>query len=109
VGSYGIYASTVKSCSARDCGNGAIAGDQVYDCRGQCPGNGFGISAYIIVQNCYGTSDGSGYGIAANELATGCLGSSVSGTGLSAFVANGCIGATSTGTGLSTTHNVNSY
>jgi hypothetical protein len=108
VGSYGIFASIIKSCSALDCGGNAIYGDQDSDCRGQSSGSGDGIVAVYTAQSCNGISS-SGYGLLTGYVASGCSGYSSSGTGLSAFIANGCVGNTSTGTALSTTHNVNSY
>jgi hypothetical protein len=107
VGSNGIVASTIKQSSAIDCGNNAIYGDQVSDCRGQCTGNGYGVYA-TTAQNSYGFSDGSGTGLFA-ATATGCGGGSATGTGLSAYIANGCTGSSGFGTGLNITHNLNSF
>jgi hypothetical protein len=122
VGSYGIYASTIKESIAIDCGNFAIDGDQVSGCWGQSSGSGVGVGGYSV-QNCEGWSV-SGNGISANTAlnyygvsngtgstgngvqvytAENCDGFSYSGTGVDAgFVAIGCIGFTqSGGTGLS--------
>jgi len=124
VGFYGIYASTIKQSSAIDCGNSAITGDQVSDCRGESSGSygiyvitalncfgssysGTGVSA-ITAQNCYGISS-IGTGLYASKTATGCYGASTSGTGLNAFIANSCSGSSTSGTGLSVTHNLNSF
>ena len=110
VGVYGIWASTIKSSVAIDCGNHAMIGDQVSDCRGQCSGSGYGLNT-LTAQNCYGYSNGSGgaYGVYAVDIATGCSGVCSGGTGLYAFIANGCRGRTSIGTALTTSHNVNSF
>ena len=112
VGGYGIYASTIKNSVALDCGNQAISGDQVSDCRGQSSYNGQGINAYTA-NNCYGYStsgDGidaytanncygfstNGNGIAVNFTANNCYGISVSGSaGLSAGSAQNCYGSNS--------------
>ena len=125
VGSDGISASIIKSCSAMDCGLMAIYGYEVSDSRGQsssdyglyartaqnCYGasrSGYGLYA-ITALNCYGYSYGSSYGLYASGTATGCYGYSYTGTGLYAFIANVCHGETGSGTALSTHHNVNSY
>ncbi len=126
VGSFGIYASSVKGSWAADCGSHAIYGFQVSDSYGQSSG-GAGVYATATALNCYGYSSGSGngvnakiaqnchghsssgYGVYATATASGCYGFSPSGTGLHAFIANVCVGETATGTALSTTHNVNSY
>jgi hypothetical protein len=105
-GSYGIYASTVKNCSALDCGASAINGDQVSDCRGQCSGGGFGLSANTAL-NCYGQS-GSGFGLSANT-ALNCYGQSSSGTGLSTTTAQNCYGYSSSSDGLDATTAQNCY
>ena len=97
IGGYGIWASTVKGCGAADCGNTAIQGDQVSDCRGASVGSGFGIYAINTAQNCYGTNSGSGYGIAAST-AQNCSGySSGGGNGLYASTAQNCYGYCSGG------------
>ena len=125
-GTYGIAASTIKSSSAIDCGNTAIAGVQITDCHGESSGGGFGVSA-STAQNCFGIGQGSGFGVGATTAlnchgqsssgiglsidgtASGCSGYSSSGTGLLAFMANSCRGQTSTGTALIVTHNANSF
>jgi len=121
VGGYGILASTIKNCSAFDCGNTAIAGDEVSDCRGQSSGVGDGVDGTtaqnccgtstsadgidsITVQNCYGASSGSGDGLYAASTASGSFGYSINGVGLRAFIANSC-----SGTSLSVVHNLNCY
>ena len=118
IGSYGIVASTVKSCGVADCGYNAIFGDQVSDCRGAATGIGTGISAFTALncsgvasgsgtglysftaQNCYGESS-VGYGIDVNT-AQNCYGiCDGSGYGLYAtYTASGCFGYSITGTGL---------
>ena len=120
VGGYGILASTIKSCSAFDCGNTAIVADEVSDSRGQSSGVGDGVDGTTaqnccgtstsgkgvsanIAQNCYGTS-GSAYGLSTVYIASGCYGYSANGTGLGAFIANSCSGSS-----LNVTHNVNSF
>ena len=99
VGSSGIVASTVKSSVALDCGNDAIHGIQVSDCRGQST-SGIGVSA-STAQNCYGSS-GSGTGISANT-AQNCEGSSNGGGGtygLYAITALNSYGSSGSGSGL---------
>jgi hypothetical protein len=97
VGGYGIYASTIKSSSAIDCGSHAIDGDQVADCRGIST-SGFGLYA-TTAQNCYGYSSG-GSGLSAST-AQNCYGqSSTSGTGLYATTAQNCSGFSTSGHGL---------
>jgi hypothetical protein len=120
VGTTGIAASTVKSCSAVDCGTIAINGDQVSDSRGESTGSSTGLNA-VMAQNCYGSSNSgfglvassalnctglsvSNYGLSSSGSASGCRGYSTSGTGLNAFIANCC-----TGSSLSVTHNLNSF
>jgi len=121
IGSYGIYASTIKQSVAVDCGNLALGGDQVSGCWGQCSGSGIGVSGYTVQNcdgwsysgdgisantalNCYGVSNGTGStgnGLRA-YTAENCDGFSYSGNGVNAgFVAVGCVGSTqSGGTGL---------
>jgi hypothetical protein len=116
VGSYGIFANTIRGCVALDCGDTAIAGQQVSDSRGHSPGGSYGLYAYtaqncygsssggdglyaITAQNCYGSSSG-GDGLYAGSTAIGCYGSSVSGDGLYAITAQNCYGTSSSGTGL---------
>jgi hypothetical protein len=103
MGGTGIYASTIKNCSAIDCGNTAIIGDQVSDCRGQSTGGSDGIIANYTAQNCYGTSS-SGYGLYAGETALNCYGTSSSNYGLFANeTALNCYGyCGGSGTGLDT-------
>jgi hypothetical protein len=117
VGSYGIYASTVKQSSAIDCGSSAIIGNQVSDCRGQST-SGVGVFATTAL-NCYGYS-GSNYGVDANttlncygasgsydglyaaNCALNCYGTSSSFYGVyAAYIAIGCYGSSTSGTGLS--------
>jgi hypothetical protein len=97
-GNYGIVASTVKGSVAIDCGNYAIEGDQVADCRGIVYNGGYGISATTAL-NCYGGS-GSGTGLNAN-VAQNCYGNSSDGTGLSATTAQNCNGWSWSGNGFS--------
>ena len=117
VGSYGILASTIKSCVAVDCGNAAIFGDQVSDSRGASVAD-FGVYASATALNCFGSSSsstglyastaqncdgyssGSSTGLSA-ETAQNCHGYSYSGTGLYAYyLASGCFGYSYSGTGL---------
>ena len=101
VGSYGIIASTIKSCTAIDCGDTAISGDQVFGSRGQSSASGDGITAYTIARDCYGYSI-SGHGLFDFGAAQNCYGhSSGSGTGLYAETALNCEGSSSSGEGLS--------
>lgn len=116
VGGYGIYASTVKSSVAVDCGSSGIWSDQVSDSRGECVGTGIGIYTTAAL-NCYGSGNSNsginavnaqncrGVSISSHGLyaahAQNCDGSSTSGFGLYAYeVAIGCSGDSSTGTGL---------
>ena len=122
IGNIGLSASTVKGCGAADCGNYAIYGDLVSDCRGaavgngygvyattaqnsdgQCSGNGYGVYA-ITALNCHGNSDGSGDGIYA-YTAQNCYGYNGSnGTALFAVCAQNCYGFNNAnGTGLHAT------
>ena len=108
MGSYGILASTIKSCVAVDCGDSAVFGIQVSDSYGQSPGSGYGLFATMALncygsssnfsglfaytaQNCYGSSSSSGYGLFA-YTAQNCWGFSGSSVGLSAFTAQNCLG-----------------
>ena len=106
VGSYGIYASTIKQSSAIDCGGNAIVGDQASDCRGESTGS-YGISA-TTAQNCYGYSSASGYGVNATT-ALNCYGYSSSGTGVYATTAQNCYGSSSSGYGVSASTAQNCY
>jgi hypothetical protein len=121
VGNYGIFASTIKQSMAIDCGGGfgAIYGDQVSDCRGQCSGAGSGVYA-ATAQNCYGSSSygdgvyattalncsgyssgGGGDGVYAGNTAENCSGSSSSGDGVYAgSCALNCYGSSSSGDGV---------
>ncbi|HSY43285.1 MAG TPA: right-handed parallel beta-helix repeat-containing protein, partial [Candidatus Acidoferrum sp.] len=80
MGSYGIYAHSVTSSTALNCGGTAIDGD--------------------IVNNCQGSSSGSGYGIYATYVATGCYGQSVTGTGIYAYNAAFCTAYRPSGTAI---------
>ncbi len=108
VGSYGIFATTIKNSTASDCGLPAIYGSQVSDCRGQSS-NDYGISANTA-QNCYGySSSSSAIGLSANT-AQNCYGySSSSGIGLNAYTAQNCYGYSSSGTALSAQTALNCY
>ena len=97
MGGVGILASTVKSSVAVDCGNIAIAGDQVSDCRGKTTGIFPGVNA-TTANNCVGSSV-SGNGLNATT-ANNCVGSSTGGIGLNASTASNCVGSSSSGTGL---------
>ena len=91
VGSYGIFANTIRGCVALDCGGHAISGQQVSDSRGESVGSGTGLSADTAL-NCYGSSS-SGTGLYAYRTAIGCYGSSSSGPrGLYARNAAFCVG-----------------
>ena len=116
IGNYGILANTVKNSQALDCGNTAIYGNQVSDCRGECVNGFFGVSA-VIAQNCYGASSSSYglyattaqncQGVSSNSVglfasnAQNCYGYSANLYGLSASMAQGCFGLSINGTGLS--------
>ena len=116
-GSKGIVAATIKGSVATDCGQSAISGDQVTDCRGYCTGSSYGIlttsaqNCYgisingnglraLTAQNCYGQSTG-GIGLFVYSNAQNCYGQSSSSTGLYASdSAIGCSGSSTSGTGL---------
>jgi hypothetical protein len=107
VGSYGIFASTIKQSAAMDCGSSAIYGDQVSDCRGESSGSGNGLNA-TIAQNCYGSSGGGGYGVS-STTALNCYGSSgSSGIGVYANIAQNCY-ASGGSYGVSSTTALNCY
>ena len=88
VGGFGILASTVKGSSAMDCGETAIFGLAVADCRGESGGYA-GIQGRTV-QNCYGSSI-SDIGLSATT-AQNCYGSSSSDVGISATTAQNCNG-----------------
>ncbi len=119
VGGNGILAATIKAAVAKDCGNTAINGDQVADCRGESSGSGDGLFAGKTALECYGASS-SGYGLRATT-AQNCYGTSSSGsypglyantalncygnnsssyTGLHAITAQNCYGISGSGYGL---------
>lgn len=102
VGGFGIRASTIKNCSAMDCGSSAIYGDVVSDCRGIAATSGSGVLADTAL-NCYGSSAG-GYGVYAIATAIGCYGISTNGTaGLYAQTASTCVGHRAGGTAIQAT------
>jgi hypothetical protein len=106
-GSYGISASTIKQSVAIDCGDGAIIGKEVSDCRGEA-NDGTGVSATTAL-NCYGNSYGNGNGISATT-ALNCYGNSGSGIGISATTAQNCCGnSDGSGIGISATIAQNCY
>ena len=95
VGGIGIHASTIKSSVAIECGDAAIYGGQVSDCRGKSTGLGYGVYA-TTANNCTGISD-SGTGLYATT-ANNCTGTTTSGIyGLSTGIANNCTGTTTSG------------
>ena len=97
VGSYGIWASTVTQSSAIDCGNSAIQGDQVSDCRGQTSGLANGVFAFTAL-NCYGSS--SSFVGVWTTTALNCYGTSSSGYGVEAYTALNCYGSSSSSDGF---------
>jgi hypothetical protein len=109
-GVFGVYSQTANNCSGSSSGSSGagIYAATANNCNGSSSGTGSGISG-TTANNCYGSNTGSGYGINVTGVATGCTGYSVSGTGVSAFIASVCHGTTSSGTAISATHNVNSY
>ena len=123
VGSYGIVADTVKNSSATDCGNNAIDGNQVSDCRGQTSFMGYGIYAFTA-QNCYGLAGVGGGGVyagcAQNCYANGgvglvattalnCTAYGTIGLGLNATVAQNCFAYSMGSPGLNATMAQNCY
>jgi hypothetical protein len=122
VGQYGIFASTVRSCLAVDCGLTAIFANQVSDSDGQssasngiiartahnCHGSAQGISTGIDVmtaQNCYGYSSNS-YGIRADS-ALNCYGRSSTYYGIYATTAQNCHGYSDSFYGVYASANAN--
>ena len=97
-GNYGIVASIIKASVAKDCGDSAISGSQVADCRGESTGSSYGVIANTAL-NCYGYSS-SGFGLYAATTAQNCQGNSGSGTGLHATTAQNCYGTSINGDGL---------
>ena len=106
VGGFGILGSTINSCSAFDCGNTAIYGDEVSDCRGQSSGVGDGVEGTIAL-NCYGTSIGS-HGVTATT-AQNCYGSSSTSWGVDAITALNCYGVSTSDDGIDSTTAQNCY
>jgi hypothetical protein len=107
VGNYGIVASIIKASVAKDCGDSAISGSQVADCRGESTGSSYGVIANTAL-NCYGYSSSS-YGLYAATTAQNCQGNSGTGIGLHATTAQNCYGASSSGLGLDATTAQNCY
>jgi hypothetical protein len=102
-GSFGIAASTIKGSVATDCGETAIYGDQVADCRGISVAGGYGVSASATALNCYGQSSTS-YGIyVSGGTAQNCYGTSSNGEGLYAIIAQNCYCYSASGVGLQAT------
>ena len=99
VGSYGIYASTIKGCAAVDCGGYAIIGDQVSDSHGESVGSFDGLFAFYTAQNCLGSSS-AGTGLHA-ATALNCFGTSTTGAGVSANSAQNCYGSSGSSPGIS--------
>ena len=97
VGHFGIWASTVEDSTAADCGNNAIIGNQVSNCRGESL-NGIGISSDVGALNCYGQS-GSSAGLSGNTVQN-CWGVSTNSVGLGATTAQNSYGFSYGGTGL---------
>jgi hypothetical protein len=106
VGSYGIYAATVKQSSAIDCGAVAISGGQVSDCKG-ASSNSDGVNA-TSAQNCYGSSGGSGAGINA-DIALNCRGYSSTDNGIYATSAQNCYGYSGANAGVNAYSAQNCY
>jgi hypothetical protein len=106
-GTYGIYASTIKNSIAMDCGNSAIYGDLVSDCRGICTGTGYGVAA-TTVMNSYGWCSGN-IGLWANT-AQNCYGqSAAAAAGVYAINAQNCTGFSNTGDGIYADTALNCY
>jgi hypothetical protein len=105
-GSYGILANTIKSSLALDCGNTAIYGNQISDCRGECVNGFFGVNA-VNAQNCSAASSSS-YGLYANS-AQNCYGSSTNSVGLYATSAQNCFGYSISSYGISASLAQNCY
>lgn len=103
-GNYGIYAETIKSSSARDCGGVAIYGTQVSDCHAESIGSNWGLYAGYTAQNCYGSSTGSD-GIHAQQMARDCYGVSTAAGfyGIYTDQAINCYGVNYNGIGLRAT------
>lgn len=108
VGSFGIYASTIKQSSATDCGGNAIYGDEVSNCHGQSSGTGDGVYASGSAEACYGNSS-SGSGIYSVGSAHNCYGNSSGNYGVSAAAAQNCYGSSSSYIGVGATTAQNCY
>jgi hypothetical protein len=128
VGSAGIFASSIKTSCAIDCGSYGIYGYQVSDCRGESTGSsgngvyanssalncyGYNVNGNAVVAtsalNCYGVSSGSGAGIIATT-AQNCYGYSNNGTGVDAYsMALNCYAHGSNGSGLHADLALNCY
>ncbi|HEX3625448.1 MAG TPA: hypothetical protein VH280_08485 [Verrucomicrobiae bacterium] len=109
VGSYGIFASTIKQSSAMDCGGTAIYANVVSDCQGQSSSFGEGIIGNYVVANSFGYCAGSGAGIIAQTAQT-CYGEcNGSGDGITATDAQNCYGYSNTGVGIQSSMALNCY
>jgi hypothetical protein len=100
----GIFAGTIRDCSADTTGDSAIVGDIVVNCSGETvntanPGAS-GIAGASVVDNCRGTAL-TGFGVQGIITVSNSRGTSTDGIGLSATTASHCYGSSSTGTGLS--------
>lgn len=112
IGGIGILATSVKDSEAIDCGDHAISGIHVINCRGTSVGsstygiyaqtalNCYGSSHYVgiqadAVQNCYGENPASGAGINGRSIQNS-VGISFGGTGggVLGVIAQNCYGLT---------------
>jgi hypothetical protein len=95
-GGFGIAAVRVESSIAQECGNTAISGYQVTDCRGLSVLSGYGIFA-TTVRDSYGVAGNGAYGINATASAHNSCGlaTSTSGDacGISAATVINCYGS----------------
>jgi parallel beta-helix repeat protein len=74
MGGYGIVASTIKACSAVDCGSIGIYGEEVSDCRGESTSSGSGVYAFAA-RNSFGhSSSGTGIFAPVGGILVGCTG-----------------------------------
>jgi hypothetical protein len=98
VGSYGLWATTIRDSVASGCGDTSMVGETIVNCFCTSSSASTTING-LSVQNCYAENT---MGPAINaRLAQNCSGSSTgTGRGLSAFTAINCAGSASAGDGL---------
>jgi len=95
-GGDGIFAATIKNCTATECGLNGLYGNTLSDSNGQSTGADDGVYAYAVL-NCYGVSLGGG-GVS-GFTATNCYGNGTS-TGVNVSTAQNCVGSANNATGI---------